>query len=84
MFVLGGSLFLLVVEPCILMGAHLRIDGVEISTEKQIYNACGCHSVTFLSGLVYLVGVWLGEDQRTNTIETHRSRNQTCTLKDHN
>jgi len=42
------AFFLLVGEPCILMGAHLRIDGVEISTEKQIYNACGCHSITFL------------------------------------
>ena len=36
MFVLGESLFLLVGEPWRAMGAHFCIDGMEISTGKQI------------------------------------------------
>ena len=32
---------------------------------------CGCSSVTFFSGHLYLIGVGSGEDQKTNTIKTH-------------
>ena len=46
--------------------------------EQVLWNSskasCGCYSVTFLNHtfLDYvLMGVWLGEDQRTNTISTH-------------
>ena len=36
------------------------------------YEVYGCESITFLNSSPYnLVGVWLGEDQTTHTINTH-------------
>lgn len=59
------AFFPLVGEPCILMGAHLRIDGVESPPKSRYIMHVGVIQSLFLSGHVYLVGVWLGEDQKT-------------------
>ena len=32
---------------------------------------CGCYSITFLIGHIYLIGVWLGGDQSTKSIKRH-------------
>ena len=32
--------------------------------------ACGCYTFTCLSHTTYLIGVWLGEDQKTNAKHT--------------
>jgi hypothetical protein len=37
---------------------------------KEVFNLT-CFTVFFSIGHPYLIGLWLGEDQRTNTIKTH-------------
>ena len=40
-----------------------------------------CYSIIFLSWTLYLIGVWVGEDQRTNTKKTHARKSLDYALK---
>ena len=43
----------------------------EIKVHLLICKICKCYSITFLVRHLYLIGMWLGEDQITNTKKTH-------------
>ena len=43
---------------------------------KPCFRYAGVIWWLFLIGPVYLIGVWLGEDQRTNAITTHVVKNR--------
>ena len=45
------------------------------------YKICGWYSIVFLVGHLYWIGVQIGEDQRTNTVNTHDQKELDYTFK---
>ena len=60
------------VEHVLVSEVSYYVDRLIIMHNSSTTQVSSCSSVTFLNRTVNLLGVWLGEDQRTNTIKTTR------------
>ena len=60
------------VEHVLVSEVSYCVDRLIVMHNSSTTQVCSCYLVTFLNRTVNLLGVWLGEDQRTNTINTTR------------
>ena len=59
-----------VVEHVIVSEVSCCVDRLIVMHNSSTTQVCSCYLVTFLNQTVNLLGEWLGDDQRTNTIDT--------------